>query len=267
VSSQAARAVVERRLGPVVGLGTWRTFEGDIALARELVGAVVASGLRVVDTSPMYGSAEASLAAALAGRRDRIDVATKLWADSAHEGRAQFARQLGWYGQVEIEQIHNLAAWQEQLPWLLDEQEQGRIGRLGVTHYASSAFGELARALRTGRFHTLQVPFNPGERECERELLPLAAELGVAVIAMRPLGAAGGLVTRPPSPRELEPLRDFGIETWAQALLKWALSDERVDLVIPATRRPARVAENAAAGAPPWLGPHERRLVEELARR
>ena len=266
MSGAPARAVAARRLGPVVGLGTWRTFDDDVALARELVGAVVASGLRVVDTSPMYGASEASLAAALAGRRERIDVVTKIWADSVQEGRAQFARQLGWYGRVEIEQIHNLAAWEQQLPWLLEEQEQDRIGRLGVTHYASAAFGELARALRTGRFQTLQVPFNPGERECERQLLPLAAELGVAVIAMRPLGATGGLVTRPPSPRELEPLRDFGIETWAQALLKWALSDERVDLVIPATRRPERVAENAAAGAPPWLGPDERRLVEELAR-
>jgi diketogulonate reductase-like aldo/keto reductase len=267
VSGTVAPEVAERRLGPVVGLGTWRTFGDDVALARELVGAVVASGLRVVDTSPMYGAAEASLAAALAGRRDPIDVATKIWAESVPEGRAQFARQLGWYGHVEIEQIHNLAAWREQLPWLLEEQEAGRIGRLGVTHYASSAFGELALALRTGRFQTLQVPLNPDERECERELLPLAAELGIAVIAMRPLGAAGGLVTRPPSPGELEPLRDFGVETWAQALLKWALSDERVDLVIPATSRPARVAENAAAAAPPWLGPDERRLVEELARR
>ena len=86
------------------------------------------------------------------------------------------------------------------------------------------------------------------------------------MIAMRPLGAAGGLVTRPPAPLELEPLRPFGVETWAQALLKWALSDERIDLVIPATRHPERVAENAAAGRPPWFGPEERRLVEELAR-
>ena len=97
-------------------------------------------------------------------------------------------------------------------------------------------------------------------------LLPLAAELGVAVIAMRPLGATGGLVARPPASRELEPLRPFGVETWAQALLKWALSDERIDLVIPATRRPDRVGENAAAGRPPWFGPDERRLVEKLAR-
>jgi diketogulonate reductase-like aldo/keto reductase len=265
--TRAAQALAERRLGPVVGLGTWQTFDGDAALAGALLDVASAAGVRVVDTSPMYGRAEESLAAALQGRREAFEVATKIWSESVSEGRRQFARQVGWYGHVEIEQIHNLAAWRDQLPWLVEEQEQGRIGRLGVTHYAVSAFDELVRALRTGRFQTIQVPLNPGERECQRELLPLAAELGVAVIAMRPLGAAGGIVTQPPAPRELEPLRPFGVETWAQALLKWALSDKRVDLVIPATRVPARVAENAAAGVPPWFGPGERRLVEELAAR
>jgi diketogulonate reductase-like aldo/keto reductase len=258
--------VEERRLGPVVGLGTWNTFGGDAALAREVVGAAVEAGCRVVDTSPMYGGAEASLAAALEGRRDEVDVATKIWTDSVEEGKAQFMAQLRRYGRVEIEQVHNLVAWERQLPWLEEERAAGRVGRLGVTHYDASAFGELARALRTGRFETVQLPYNPAERECEPELLPLAAELGVAVIVMRPLGGGSGrLLGREPSPRELEPLRDFGVETWPQALLKWALSDERVDLVIPATRQPERAGENAAAGSPPWLGPEERKLVERLA--
>jgi len=84
------------------------------------------------------------------------------------------------------------------------------------------------------------------------------------VIVMRPLGGEGSLIPEPP-PRELEPLRAFGIETWEQALLKWALSDERVDVVIPATRNPAHARSNAAAGSPPWLGPAERELVERLA--
>jgi aryl-alcohol dehydrogenase-like predicted oxidoreductase len=110
----------------------------------------------------------------------------------------------------------------------------------------------------------VQVPYNPVERECERELLPLAADLGVAVIVMRPF-AAGALVRRPPRPRDLQPLREFGVDTWPQALLKWVLSDDRVDVAIPATSHPERVRENAAAGRPPWLGPEERRLVERLA--
>ena len=113
-------------------------------------------------------------------------------------------------------------------------------------------------------FQTVQVPYNPHERACERELLPLAAELGVAVIAMRPLGG-GQLVRRRIPEEDLEPLRDFGVETWPQALLKWALSDERIDVVIPATSRPERTEENAVAGVPPWSGPEERALVERLA--
>lgn len=250
----------ERRLGPVVGLGTWNTFDGDAGLARDVVGAALGAGCRVLDTSPMYRGAERSLAAALEGRREDATVATKIWTASAEEGRAQYARQLEWYGRVEVEQVHNLVAWEEQLPWLEEERDAGRIGLLGVTHYDAGAFGELAGALRTGRFQAVQLPYNPLERECERELLPLAQELGVAVIVMRPLGSGRLLGLEP----DLGPLRDFGIETWAQALLKWVLSDERVDVAIPATSKPARAVENAAAGFPPWLGPDERRQVERL---
>jgi diketogulonate reductase-like aldo/keto reductase len=234
----------ERRLGPVVGLGTWRTFGSNVALARVVVDAALEAGARLTDSSPMYGGAEQSLGVALEGRRDEAVVATKVWAGSVAEGRAQFARQLEWFGRVDVEQVHNLVAWREHLPWLERERERGAIGRLGVTHYAGSAFGELAAAVRTRRFEALQVPYNPFERECERELLPLADELGVAVIVMRPLGE-GGLLRRVPSDRELEPLRPFGVETWPQALLKWVLSDERVDVAIPATRNPEHARSNA----------------------
>jgi len=251
----------ERRLGPVVGLGTWNTFGGDAANAAQVVGAAIEAGTRVFDSSPMYGGAEASLGAALRERRDGTTVATKIWTQSVDEGREQYRRQVEWFGRVEIEQVHNLVAWREQLAWLEDERAEGRIDRLGVTHYAARAFGELAEALRTRRFDVVQVPYNPHEREVERELLPLAAELGIAVIVMRPL-AEGALVRRSPP---ADALRELGVATWAQALLKWALSDERVDLVIPATSRPERTAENAEAGSPPWFGPDERRYVEELA--
>jgi diketogulonate reductase-like aldo/keto reductase len=255
----------ERRLGPVVGLGTWNTFGGDATLAREVVGAALDAGCRVFDSSPMYGSEEA-LGVALDKRQGEATVATKIWAQSWEEGRAQFAEQLSWFGGwIEIEQIHNLVLWQEHLRWLDDERTEGRIGKLGVTHYDAGAFGELARALRTGHFDTVQLPYSPVERESERELLPLAAELGIAVIVMRPLGDKSRL-RNPPSREELAPLHAFGVETWAQALLKWALSDERVDVVIPATSKPERTAENARAGSPPWLGAEERDLVARLAR-
>jgi diketogulonate reductase-like aldo/keto reductase len=255
--------VLERRLGPVVGLGTWQTFDTNDPLARDVVGAALDAGVGVFDSSPMYGGAERSLGAALEGRREAGAVATKIWTPSAAEARDQLANQLSWYGQVEVEQVHNLIAWQEHLPWLEAEQEAGRIGRIGVTHYDPGAFGELERALRTGRFSTVQIPLNPHERESEERILPLAAELGIAVIVMRPLGGSrSGLVEREVPQDALD---ELGVETWAQALLKWALSDERVDLVIPATRRPERTAENARAGEPPFFGSVERRLVERLA--
>jgi len=95
-------------------------------------------------------------------------------------------------------------------------------------------------------------------------LLPIAEEQGLAVIVMRPF-ADGGLLGDPPPPEALEPLRPFGVETWPQALLKWVLSDERVDVAIPATSKPERTRENAAAGSPPWLGPEEREYISQLA--
>ena len=251
----------ERRLGPVVGLGTWQTFGGDAAAAGAVVGSALEAGVRVFDSSPMYGGAEASLGAALRSRRDGTTVATKIWAQSAPEGRAQYKRQVEWFGRVEIEQVHNLAAWREQLDWLEPERAAGRIDRLGVTHYAPSAFGELGDALWTGRFDVVQLPYNPHERDAERELLPLAAELGIPVIVMRPFGEGSLLRRSPPA----EALRELGVETWAQALLKWALSDPRVDVAIPATSKPERAASNAAAGVPPWFGAEERMRVEELA--
>jgi diketogulonate reductase-like aldo/keto reductase len=252
----------ERRIGGVVGLGTWNTFRDDAGLAHAVVVAALGAGVRCFDSSPMYGS-ERALGAALGSRRADATVLTKIWTPSPDEALRQFEDQLSWFGRVDVEQIHNLVAWEQHLPWLETEREAGRIGKLGITHYSPSAFGELARALRTQRFQTLQIPLNPHERTAERELLPLAAELGIAVIVMEPFNS-GALLRHEPTPAQLAPLREFGIETWPQALLKWVLSDPRVDLVIPATSKPERAAANAAAGEPPWLGPDERALVERL---
>jgi diketogulonate reductase-like aldo/keto reductase len=251
----------QRRLGPVVGLGTWNTFDGDVTTARSIVTASFEAGARMFDSSPMYGGAEAALGAAVEPRRPEVTVATKIWAASGVEGRQQYQRQREWFGRVEIEQIHNLEAWEEQLPWLERERAEGHIDLLGVTHYSPRMFGELQRALRTRRFQVVQLPLNPRERDSERELLPLAAELGVAVIVMRPLGEGSLVRNAPPA----DVLAELGVETWPQALLKWALSDERVDVVIPATRHPEHARANAAAGGPPWYDAGQRRLVERFA--
>jgi diketogulonate reductase-like aldo/keto reductase len=251
----------ERRLGPVVGLGTWNTFDADAVLAREVISAAIEAGICLFDTSPMYRGAEGALGAALEGR-DGVIVATKIWATSVEEGHEQFKRQLAWYGgDVEVEQIHNLVNWREHLEWLRAEQDAGRIGKLGVTHYQSSAFGALAEALSTHWFQVLQVPYNPWQRECEEGLLPLAAELGVAVIAMRPLGGSGESSRRRVELTDTQ-RHELGVETWAQALLSWALADERIDVVIPASSKPARVQENTHVVR---FTPEQRALVERLA--
>jgi aryl-alcohol dehydrogenase-like predicted oxidoreductase len=218
---------------PVIGLGTWQTFDvgpEDDPMAKEVVETVWAGGTRVFDSSPMYGRAEAVLGRALAGRRDEAVVATKIWTGSASEARAQLDAQLGFYGRVEIEQIHNLVAWEEHLPWLEQERDAGRIDLIGATHYAESAFGELERVMRTGRIDCIQIPFNPEERAAERRILRLAAELDLGVIAMRPLGG-GALVRR----------------HGAEELLRWTLSDERVHVAIPATSSAEHARANVAA--------------------
>ena len=181
----------------------------------------------------MYGRAEAVLARALGERRSEAIVATKIWTPSAAEARAQFDDQLNFYGRVEIEQIHNLVAWREYLPWLEEQRDAGRLDLIGATHYSPSAFDELEQVMRTGRIDAIQVPFNPEERDAEKRILPLAAELDLGVIAMRPLGG-GALVRR------------YG----AEELLKWTLSDERIHVAIPATSNPEHARTNVAVEQP-----------------
>jgi aryl-alcohol dehydrogenase-like predicted oxidoreductase len=252
---------------PVVGLGTWRRLEAAAATGRhgELIKAAIAAGVRLIDTSPMYGAAERLLSDALDGQRGRVFIADKVWTPSAPEGTEQLSRAVDWYGgRVDLMQIHNLVSWRAHLPMLEAARDRGLVTLIGATHYSPAAFGELAELMATGRIDTIQVPYNPAHREVERTILPLADDLGLGVLLMRPLGE-GQLMRRPPSPAQLVPLRPFGVTTWAQALLKWGLSDPRVHCSLTATAQPSRLTQNAAAGSPPWFAAEERAYVQRLA--
>lgn len=257
----------------VIGMGTWNTFDvppsstAQVSVRKQIVDEAIGAGVNFVDSSPMYGWAEQVLGSTLDGRRGSVLVATKVWASSVAQGKGQIERALGYFGgYVDVYQVHNLVSWREYLPILHDLRAEGTIRAVGITHYASSAFPEMRSIMETQDVQTVQIPYNAADTQVEREILPLAAERGIGVIVMVPLGT-GELVRESPSDGELEEFRQFGVETWAQILLKWVVSDPRVAVVIPATSRPGRMAENARAGNPPFFGPAERERVTWLARR
>jgi aryl-alcohol dehydrogenase-like predicted oxidoreductase len=190
--------IERRRLGrdgpelPVVGLGTWRVFDlepAEQAAADAVVAVAFDAGVRVIDSSPMYGRAEAVVSAAVDGRRDEAFIATKIWTSSVGEARAHFRRQLDWFGgRIDLLEVHNMVAWREHLDWMEVERDAGRIGSIGVTHYLPGGFAEMEAAMRTRRIQAVQVPLNPAEDEATDRILPLAVDLGLGVLVNRPLG-------------------------------------------------------------------------------
>jgi aryl-alcohol dehydrogenase-like predicted oxidoreductase len=240
-------------------MGTWRTFDTD-ADRRPLVEAAIESGIDLFDSSPMYGKAEATLARALAGRREEVQVATKIWTSSAAEGRAQADRALRLFGHVDVYQVHNLVNIPAQLKLLEQLKGEAKVRAIGATHYQESAFADMAALMKSKRLDMIQIPYNPQRRTAEREILPLAEELGLGVFVMSPL--QHGILNRRPPAAELSAL---GVETWAQAVLKWIASDTRVSTVLTATQDPDHVRDNALAGNPPFFTPDQRATVARIA--
>jgi len=253
---------------PVIGMGTWQTYDvrGAEADARQAVtDAALETGAAFFDSSPMYGEAEQVLGRTLEGRRDGALIATKVWAADDAEAEQQIDAALGYFGgRVDVYQVHNLLAAPRRIAQLERRQARGAVRVIGATHYNPLAFPELRRVMEDGRVGAIQVPYNAKERAVEAEILPAAADLGVGVIIMRPLGQ-GSLVRRRIPGEALAPLRPFGVTSWSQALLKWILSDPRCHVAIPATSSPAHMRSNAAAGRAPWFGPDERAYVVRLA--
>ena len=253
---------------PVIGMGTWHTFDVTGAQADErkrVTDAAFETGATFFDSSPMYGEAERVLGRTLRGRRDAAIVATKVWTSNDAEAMKQISASLAFFRRhVDVFQVHNLVGWRTRVDQLQQFRDDGVVRAIGVTHYAASAADDLLRAMKDPRVQAVQVPYNPRERWVEASILPAAADLGLGVIVMRPFGE-GSLARLKVSRSALEPLKSFGITSWPQALLKWILSDTRCHVAIPATSSADHLLTNAAAGDPPWLGPDERSYIAGLA--
>lgn len=258
---------------PVIGLGTWQTFdagpsEADRAPLLQVLRAFLDAGGRVIDSSPMYGRAEAvtgDLLARLPGA-PRPFLATKVWTRGRAAGRAQIAESMRRMraDPLDLLQIHNLLDWETHLPTLRELKAKGRIRYLGITHYSLAAFEEMERLLRTEALDFIQLPYSVATREAERRLLPAAAETGTAVLVMRPFeeGDLFRAVRGRPLPAWA---KELGATAWSQLFLKFILAHPAVTAVLPATAKPHHLAENVRAGFGPL--PDEalrRRIVESV---
>jgi diketogulonate reductase-like aldo/keto reductase len=238
---------------PVIGMGTFRSFdvssEADVEIRHEIISNCIETGVTFIDSSPMYGDAERVIGLTTEGKHKKLQLATKVWTRGKRQGEEQIEQsfRLMRADHIDVFQIHNLLDWQTHLDTLERLKAEGRISVIGITHYSISAYPEMMRIMRSGRIGAVQVPYNVGELTCAEQLLPLAEELGIGVIVMEPLGQ-GRFFHRLRRQPNLEPLKEFGISTWAQALLAWVVSDSRVSVAIPATSRPERIIENAQAG-------------------
>ena len=263
----------ERPLGtsditlPVVGMGTWKTFDVEGAernARRKLVREALDLGVTLFDTSPMYGRAEEVLGDALRPHRDEAVVADKVWTSDVAEGKRQIDRALQLYDDVvEIYQVHNLRLWKEHLAELERRKKRDQVRAVGVTHYNAAAFGELEEAMRSGRLDMVQIPYNVIDRTVEKTILPLAQKLGLGVLIMEPLGT-GALVGKSPPVDALTPFLDDEIATWPQVCLKWVLSDPRVTAILPATSSMEHLRENALSGVGRWFDEKERAAIVDL---
>ena len=241
---------------PVIGCGTYRGFDvgPDSAAYRRLpavLDALFAAGGSVVDSSPMYGRAEAVAGRLLAeaSTHARAFLATKVWTRGSDAGIAQMqdSFKLLKTERIDLIQIHNLLDWKIHLPTLRDWKAAGRIRYIGITHYTASAFADLEAVMRAEPLDFVQLNYSAVDRAAERRLLPLAAERGIAVIANYPL--ASGAAVRALSSRPLPSwAAEIDCTSWSQLLLKFVVSHPALTCAIPGTGNPAHMADNAGAG-------------------
>jgi aryl-alcohol dehydrogenase-like predicted oxidoreductase len=241
---------------PIVGLGTWQTFDvgqhaPERAELKEVLRLLVERGAKVVDSSPMYGEAErvvGDLTSEL-GLRENLFFATKVWTSGRDAGIRQMEQSLKLMRtkRMDLMQIHNLLDLETHTRTLQEWKTAGRVRYVGITHYHSGAYRDLERLVKTKRYDFVQFNFSMAEREAEDRLLPLCAETGTAVIINRPFAEAN-LFGRVKG-KSLPPwAADFDCASWGQFFLKWVLGHPAVTCVIPGTRRRAHLEDNLQAG-------------------
>jgi diketogulonate reductase-like aldo/keto reductase len=242
---------------PIVGLGTWQTFDVGVSAAERqplerVLAALVETGGRVIDSSPMYGRSEqvvGDLAEKL-GVRERLFVATKVWI----EGKAQGVRQMEesmrklQVPRIDLMQVHNLVDVAAHLDTLQAWKSEGRVRYVGVTHYTAAQHDAVMRVLESRPVDFVQINYSAVEREAERRLLPMARERGVAVLVNRPF-AEGALLRRLRARPVPAWAAEIGCRTWPQLLLKFVASHPAVTCVIPATSSAEHLRDNLAAGS------------------
>jgi diketogulonate reductase-like aldo/keto reductase len=240
---------------PAVGLGSWITFNvgGDVpgrANCAEVMRNFFAAGGRLIDSSPMYGSSQGVIGEGLAklGLGQQVFSADKVWTSSPGEAQLEASRQLWRVPRFDLLQVHNLLAWERQLPLLQAMKAAGRLRYVGITTSEGRRHGDMERIMREQRIDFVQFSYNPSDREAEQRLLPLARERGIAVLINRPFreGALLQRLQRTPLPAWAA---QIDCSSWAQLILKFIVSHPAVTCVIPATTRVAHVRENMAAAS------------------
>ena len=244
---------------PAVGLGSWITFNvGNDTSARdacaEVMRAFFAGGGRMIDSSPMYGSAQSVIGHGLAklGHPPALYSADKVWISSGRSGPGQIETSRRHWGiaRFDLLQVHNLLAWDEHLPTLFAMKAEGRLRHVGITTSEGRRHGDFERIMRAQPLDFVQLSYNLLDREAESRLLPLARERGIAVIVNRPFrqGEMTRRLARKPLPGWA---KEIGCTSWAQALLKFIIAHPAVTCAIPATTRVDHVQENLAAARGP----------------
>jgi diketogulonate reductase-like aldo/keto reductase len=256
---------------PVIGIGTWQTFDvgsgaAERAPLREVLQAFAAGGGRVVDSSPMYGAAESVAGDLIAelGLRERLFIATKLWTRGRDEGLRQMEESFRRLKvrQIDLMQVHNLVDVSTHSKTLLEWKHRQRVRYIGITHYTSSAYADVERWLKTKQHDFLQINYSLAERDSEQRILPLARSLGAAVIVNRPF-AEGALFRRVKGKSLPSWAAELGIASWAQFFLKWIASHPAVTCAIPGTGKPEHLLDNLAAGRGPLPDQAQRRSMAQ----